>query len=629
MSYHIEGKDIVINGFEQGTASSPYAGIADIRNMDIITVPGEASVEFSEVPALAPPVLNGVAYTASAAAATLTWANTATLYQGVAIVLSGNTATGLSNGVVYYVKNIVGATFQLALQPGFGTVINITGNGTGTFTTYQYGDQRGLGEANCVPISYYVDKHGTPIGQKAIYIVDGSNYVWCVLPNVFDAILPANALIFLGNIGGVGASPICGAGIAVWNDYLMLFGTTTAGVDYAHISTLFSSGPAAAWSYTWKTVTTQTLNSRVSMVNSQGDGNLYFTSADGVGSLIKTPGTNFDPTNSATYTLLEAALLLPSDDVSTCISELGPNLLIGGQGNFVYVWNRNSLGFDSLLNIPDPGITAIVSVSQNAYVFAGTRGRIYITNGSGIDLYKKFSDYVTGIVAPYIVWYDANFGRNQLYFGFASYDNTNTQIANTSGAWAIDLDTDTLRMQNKTTQTGYPGSVSMVTEMPQVSTTQSAAGTAMVIGWSTIIGGSPFTYGVDVGSSIPYSNYESYVELDMIPVGTFLDPFSPSQVEWKTSVPLVAGESIRLSYRPSLETSFSLITDPTHTTGESSGVGAIADVFQVNFQKVQWVQLKVETKSTNTNPSYVRLTEIRIRDYPSGNQNERTYPITV
>lgn len=625
MAYSIQGTDLVIQGFDAGIADSPYKGIGDMRNMDIISVPGEAMVNFSETPAAQPPVLNAVAFSASSATSLFTWANTVTLTQGTAITLNSFSGSGVTTGLAYYVINVSGATFQLALAPGAGGApITITGSGTGTFTTYQYGNQQGFGSS--APVSYYVDRFGAVASAPALLIVDGSNYVWLLLSTTAN-LVPANTLVFLGNIGGVAASGVFGNGIAIWNDYIILVGID--GTDSAHLSTLFSSSTAAAWSYSDLDgfAGFAAFNGHIDVIISQADGRLYYTSTTGIGNIIQQPNKTFSPSDTSTYVINPQALLMPTDDRATCIAELGAYLLIGGIGSFVYTWDKLSLGFSGLLNVPEITTYNIVATSQNAYVFSGVRGRIYITNGSGIDLYKKISDYITGVVSPYIIWQDASFGRNQLYFAFKAQNNAGSVQNTVSGCWALDLDNDSFRFQNKTTNTGYGSTTTMVVEMPSYNSFDNPAppvGTAMVIGWTN---GS--TYGVDVGSNAPYSNYESYLDTDMVPVGTYIDTFTPTQVEWKTSVPLVAGESVQMLYRTDLASSFQEITDATHPTGESSTIGSLSDVIQTNFQKAQWVQIRVQTKSTSTNPSYVRLVQVRIRAYPSGNQPESPFPISI
>ena len=640
MAYRIEGKDIVVSGFESGIADTPYSGIADMRNIDIISVPGEAAVNFSEVAAAKPPAFNAVAYTAQNAGDTITVSSTTGLYPGVAIVLAGNTATGISNGVVYYVGNITATTFQLFIGATLGSAIAITSDGTGTLTTYQYGNQRAVG-GSIAPVARFVQSATlSSQGRNGVYLTDASNYAWVILPSASGNI-PANSLIFLGNIGGVGASTVPGSGIAIWNGYLILLGGDAgffSTLDYAPIITLFSSGPAAAWAYAWETISPIQMggiNNRISTLVSAEDGNLYFTTNAGLGSLSETPGDTFDPSDPTSYTLTGDAVALPEYDKSTCIAELGSVLLIGARGSFVYVWDKISIGFSTLLNIPDKMVINIVATSQNAYVFAGRRGRIYITNGSGIDLFKKIPDYVTGTYSPYITWWDASFSKNQLNFSFTGSTNADAALTTVAGAWSIDLETDALRMVNKPTNSGYGGTVSMVVEMPIGATNtgvtnapilgDNQSGSGMVIGWWN----GTSTYGVDVGSSTPYTSYESYIQTDMIPVGTYLDKFTPSQIEWKTSVPLGGNgtaESIRISYRQNLNDSFTLVGSTTatgtsvvgSTTLTTTGSYAVSDYYQVNFEKVQWVQLLVEMSSNATTPTYNRLTEVRIRDWPSG-----------
>jgi len=518
------------------------------------------------------------------------------------------TVSALGTSTLYYVRNIVGTTFQISTSPT-GTIYDFLFDTTGTFTTYQYGNQRGINAQ--APISYYVDKNDE-MGDNTnfysgVYLVDGSNYAWFVSSQAMGAI-PANSLLFLGNTGGIGASATSGSGVITWIGYLLLFGIGSADISIIDIGNFLNTGPSA-WDYSWETANTDGINGRVSVLLSQEDSNVYFTSEEGIGSIIENPGENFDPTDTTTYTFNNAAIRIPVNDDSVCLAELGPNLLLGGRRSFVYTWDKVSPGFNSILNIPDNFITAIVPANQNAYIFAGTRGYIYITNGSGIDVYKKYPDYLTGVTNPYIRWKDANFIKNQLIFGITATTNAGVAVTTVAGVWAIDLNNDALRMMNKLTDSGYDATTAMTVEYPvspSENNTSMTSGNSMMVGWFT---GS--TYGLDIGTSNPYTNYESYLQTEFIPVGTFLDPFTPSQIEWKTALPLVSGEGVKLYYRTSLADSFTLIS-------ESTTAGQLSDVYKANFQKVQWLQLLLETKSTASSPSFVRATEIRIRDYPSG-----------
>lgn len=863
MSYRLEGKDIVISGMQQGIAESPYDGIADMRNMNILTIPGEASVQLKEVPATLPPILNDIPFTADAGTNRLTWAGASPgLYESCALFLEftnsaeylvvggaggggggntmgnagggggggaggmltgslslapgtyaitvgaggaggsptndgdngdpssiaalveadggggggrkagnglagasggggggndgggspttggagtvgqgnngggqtstldgggggggaggvgasssgssggaggvgssssisgspvtyaaggagggfnsgnpgtsggantgnggqggqGNNGTGGNGGsgvvviryligtldatggtittsggytihtfttsgdfivtggvapdTVYYARNIVGNTFQLAFAPGRSTVIDITGNFSGTFTTYQYGNQRGLTASTTAPcpVAYVVDRNRENGASNGIYLTDLSNYLWAIMPaavNFGSFTIPANSLIFMGNIGGAGADSSISTGICLWNGYFMLFGP--AGLDIADINDLWlDGGPSSAWDYDWWTGTSaNNLNLRINTLVGQ-DNVVYYCSSDGVGSIIVNAGEVFDPDDSDTYTRTSSALALPSFDSSTCLAELGTNLLVGGENSFVYPWDRVSTSFNYPIVVPDNFITNIVGTNQNAYVFAGNRGRIYITNGAAIDLYKKVPDYVTGILNPYFRWRDVSFARNQIYFTFTVTTNADVAVQTCNGAWAINLGNDALYMSNKITNTGYSGITTMAVEMPAASIPDQPSGTALTLGWN--VGG---VYGIDVGSSEPYTSGESFIEFDMIPIGTLLNTFTPSQFEWKVSQPLGGNgtpETIRLLARQNLSDSFVEIGITT-LSGATANTVALSDVYQTNFQKAQWLQLRLESSSNATTPTLCRFYEVRIREF--------------
>lgn len=876
MSYRLEGKDIVISGMAQGIAESPYDGIADMRNINTITIPGEGSVQFKEIPATLPPVLTDIAFTADAATNRFTWAGPNTLYESAAISLEfdndceyivvgggggggggdtgpnnggggggaggmvdgsfspnpgvypivigdgggggggaagtgaspgsdgnistitspaaaliaqgdaggggggvnatppgedgrdgasgggaaytdgvpgegtagqgndggtwsnsgagggggggggksgvGGDASGLTGGVggaglsssisgspvtyaaggaggdqgagspvagpantgngggggfgqagnfngtaggsgvviiryptglvnatggtittsggftihtfttsgdfeitgsiatdtVYYVRNIVGTTFQITDAPGSSVVIDVQVDFSGTFTTYQYGDQRGLAGSSTTaicPVSYIVDRNSENGQSNGIYLTDLSNYLWGIFPkaqSVGSVTIPANTLIFMGNIGGAGAAANITSGVCIWNGYFMLFGPFGR-VDIASVNDIWFDGPAESWDYEWWTSSgARNINTRTPCLVGQ-DNVLYFCSSDGVGSILVNAGESFDPDDNTTYTRTSDALSLPSFDSSTCLAELGTNLLVGGENSFVYPWDRVSTSFNYPIVVPDNYIANIVGTNQNAYVFAGNRGRIYITNGAAIDLYKKIPDYVTGIINPYFRWRDASFARNQIYFTFTVTTNADVAVQTVNGAWAINLANDALYMSNKITNAGYSGITSMVVEMPAAGITDQPAGTALTLGWN--VSG---TYGIDVGSSLPYTGGEAFIEFDMIPIATLLDVFTPSQFEFKLSEPLGGNgtpETVRLLARQNLKDSFVEIGITTLSGPVTDVTVALSEVYQTNFEKAQWLQLRLELTSNDTTPTMVRFYEARIRDF--------------
>jgi hypothetical protein len=522
---------------------------------------------------------------------------------------------GIATGQVFYVRNISGSTFQLSLSPT-GALVDILTDISGTFTTYQYGNQR-TGSSSPAPVAYVVDRNAQNIFANGIYLTDASNYVWYISPTTlspttFGPAIPANSLIFLGNIGGVGASGFVVTGINVWKGYLFVFGPNIQGTDVANLFDLFTDGPLAAWDYNWwSSSNAVSTNNRISTLVGQDDV-LYYTSEAGVGSILENVNETFDPSDSSTYTQNEDALTIPTYDQATCLGELGTNLLVGGKNSAIYPWDRVSTSFTYPIIVPEFNIISIIGTNQNAYVFAGNRGRIYITNGSAIDEYKKIPDTLTGIVNPYIRWRDASFARNQLYFTFTASTNADVAVEAVNGGWSIYLPTDALSMTNKITNSGYSGVTTMAVEMPPVSNADQPAGTSLTLGWTV---GS--TYGVDVGSSSPYDGGEAYIDFDMIPIGTLFNSFTPSQFEWKLSQPLGGNgtaETVALYYRTNLTDSFTLLGTTT-LTGATANTVALSDIYQANFQKAQWLQIRAVLTSNATTPTYCRLYEIRIRDY--------------
>lgn len=619
MSYRLEGKDIVISGFEEGIADSPYLGIGDIRNVNLLSRPGEAAVNYKTQAMTVPPTVNAAAFTATDSSNTISWTpGGITLYKGLAIVLNTNSATGLSTNKVYYVGNISGSTFQLFTSSYNAasnvSPVNITSDGSGTFSTYQLAKPM----HSCVDKGQVTASSSGGVPSITSFIVDSKNQVWLLASyNGADPYTPGT-LIYLGNKDstiGTGDNSIC-----VWANYLFLF--RPGAIDIWNMDP--QEDPATAWSYSWAGLSLNPGSGRSLRSLAAQDNALYVCNGAAIASVLENPNETFDPTDSTTYTANSTALALPTGERATCLAELGTNLLIGGSGSFVYPWDRVSTSYSYPLVVPERYIQLIVGTNSNAFIFAGNRGNIYITNGANIDLFKKIPDYISGETQPYYLTGgvgltnattasgqtqrgDALYWRNQIYFSVLGFPNGSTTALTTlAGVWAIDITTGALRFCNKPSYNTYAGTVSVI--VPDMGSFRTG-GEGLFFGWIDGDG----NIGVDNSINTPYTNYETYIETDIIPVGTYLDSFTPSQLEWKSSKPLVSGESVKIYYRTNLTESYTLI-------GTSSTVGALSDVYQTNFQKAQWIQLKVEYNSTASTPSFVPLYELRIRDFPGDNK---------
>lgn len=592
--YKIErGKEIVFSGFQNGIADSPEAGFGLMKNVNIISVPGEASVGFVTDSVTLPPSVSGANATFDQTTDIVTSAGAvgAGLYNQCAVTF-GNTTGGVTAGAVYWVGNLSGSTFKIYDHISCtGSAVNLTGDVSNTISTVQATAMKQYAT------SLEANVGGTPSYPNYNFFLDESGRAWFLNTS--------NALVFLGNTTLTNAS---GNGLCVLGGtasapgYLMVF--REQDIDYLSIDALTSTGStASAWGYGWESSISGVSGTSHQAIIGQ-DNAMYFCNVRYAGRVVITPGSVFDPTSSGTYTFDEFAREIPNTDEARCLAELGENLLIGGKQNLIYTWDRVSPNLGWPIPLPETNVKAIVSTLQSAYIFVGNRGRIYITNGSAVELFKKVPDYLTGTIDPYFVWGGALFWKNQLYFSFSAYTNAGVATSSTTGAWGIDLTSGALRLTNNAS-IGASGNVPIIAPDVRSST---PGGAGLIIA-RTSTTGMTTTYGILVTTSDPHTDIDSgtSIDTDLVPVGTFQTPYTFSQVEYKTSVPLVSGETIRISYRLSRSGAFTPIAT------FSSETGLVSDVSDINFENAQWLQLRIEMASTETSPTWIPLTEVRIK----------------
>lgn len=591
MAYRLEDTDLIFDGFEKGIGESPELGIADIRSMNITSVPSETAVNFSLQGVTLPPVVTSIAFTVVASSDIFTVASTTNWYTGIAIIintLSGGTGISAATGSnVYYAYNITSTTFQLSKSLAFlNNPVNVTLDGSGTLSTAQFGS----------PVDSVLGAGGSTstaangqVYQNA-YILDDLGQVW-ILGNGQSQTQGLNVLQFCGNTNHSTTSAAGGYGIVIWKSYLFVFLGNK--IDYISLASLLGNGPFGAWHIGWKTITSSAAGHKALAAT---DDAVYFCNGSAVGSFLLVAGATFDPTDATTFTFNTSALALPTFDFAVCIAQLGTSLLVGGILTFVYPWNRTSTSFNYPLIVAEAFVKNIVSTNSNAYIFAGNRGNIYITNGANIDIYKKFPDHLSGTETPYYNWGAALYFRNQLYFSVSATTNAAAAINTFAGVWAYDLKTNALRLENSLSTASYSGTVPVIVPMGGIP----SAGNGIYVGYVQTTGF------IDYSSSNPYTNFESYIDTELVPVGTFYTPKTYEQAEFKLSAPLVTGEQVRMAYRTNLSANFATIFTTT-------AAGTISNGNSPNFEKVQWIQFRLSLASTVSSPSYNRLKEARIR----------------
>lgn len=118
--------DLVITGWEVGISNSPYQtqqntalvaqGVSDMKNVDIITVPGEASVAMGVQNIQTQAAIVNDVFTADSTTDTITYDGVIPIENNTAIIVSnsgGSLPGGLSANTSYFIANKTATTFQL------------------------------------------------------------------------------------------------------------------------------------------------------------------------------------------------------------------------------------------------------------------------------------------------------------------------------------------------------------------------------------------------------------------------------------------------------------------------------------------------------------------------------------
>lgn len=325
---------------------------------------------------------------------------------------------------------------------------------------------------------------------------------------------------------------------------------------------------------------------------------------------------------AAAYTFTQERVNLPSFEVATCLAENDNTILIGTKSNILYSWNQIDPTPSDLLPMPENYTYNLVTVNNSIYAFVGNRGNIYVTNGSSVSLAMTVPDYCTGLIEPYFLWGGAMYMRGRVWFSIQD-QNAGNLTGNCGGVWSFvptqnfSITQDVglaLRMDNQNSYGTYNGRAVLL--IPNQN--QAARGPQYYSAWINYDNGfSNPTYGIDSSAQNP-STIATSIDTDIIPIGTMLSKKTLSQIEYKLAQPLDVSfgtESVSIKYRTDLTTSFAslgtLITEPYVSGGLAAN--NISGYYPVNFEKSQWIQLRVTLTPNGNGGTFIRLAELRIR----------------
>lgn len=592
---------LIVDGWEKGIADSPYTGIASMKNLNSSWLPGATYVNYKRKAM----TISGGTMTTPAYYCGATGTSTGTYYilddsgqvwivtngGTTATLLTGNTTAGSGKGRgIAYWQNYLFV---------FGTTyIDVCGNGTGT---------GGITSSNWKNINssghYLTNLTGINI-TSAISSGDSSftlSSAWQFATGVYEVL-----------IGGAGGQYV--QGTFTFNSTAVTFSPTanassiTTTVDI-HI---FPQAAQPGSAYQHQAIIGY-------------DDVLYFCNGITLGSILAPAGQIFNPTGTAaaapTQRFNYAAVQIPLTDIANWIVNFSDSIIIGGNNN-LYPWGAfrspQALSYDVPIPAPE-NISKMINIMNILYIFAGSKGNIYQSNGYSLSIFKKIPDSFLGVIDPNWTIGGVMVHRNKLFFGASGISQGGSIMV--SGIFSLVLiggstqytlesaGAITYESQNSygSTPTSANDSTNILIDLNYgVTSPDSSQPDSYFSAWYNNSVGA-----VDYNDATLWANYEPSVESDLIPCGTYLQSTTFENVEFKLDRPMMDGDSIKLYYRTSFSGSYTLIGTTTANSGSTPPFLPLSDNFNSNVNTAQWVQLMATFKCASSS-SYLPLREIRL-----------------
>lgn len=494
----------------------------------------------------------------------------------VTFTSTGTLPAPLVVGTTYYVTSVAGNIYQVSLTTGGGN-ITFTSAGTGVISVTDILGLLPIG--NITNFSFFgltpgnstltIAQYTSPTGATVV-----SNWL---SPTGQYAIIDPTGNIILGNFTYKSATVTL---VAPLSSNLVL------------------------GNYSVQILNTLTSNYRAYV--SKLDGNLYFANGRYLGAIVSfNSNTTFNPGSPSTYTVDFGITVVPQpQDSITDMVDLNSNMVISG--NFdIYSWDYLSANVQTSNPVGEQ-IVRMINLLNNIYILAGTKGNVYVSNGFSAQVFYKIPDYVSSSIDPVWNYGDLMVHRAKLFFQAMATTSSGTNVL--AGVFSIIASPSTIG-ENATgfvmeSQNSYGLTPSAGAKPTGVLIDNEAFSTGLDMyysGWSN--GAS--AGGIDFNDGTGWSNFEPVIESDLIPVGDLVgdQKHTFGNIEFKLDRPMLSGDQIRLSWRPSLTDSYSVI-GTTATT-------VLSEYKQSNIAQAQWIQFKAEL-ACGTPTSFIPLREVRL-----------------
>ena len=619
-----EKLEYVIDGWENGISDNPERGSANIKNINIDSIPGVAMCNHKLMPQIQTSMSDTFTVNAANHTITLVTATTPILY-GAPVVISGASLPAeLHAGYTYYFLSSSGVGVSDTTGYLTDTFNPITGYGSPVQITAGSG---AIGSFDMTkPTAYTTDTLRNGLSGN-YYVVDSFGRVWT---NVNGAGSGQPGLIWtVLKYGGNTGTPTdaSGNGICFFKHYLFVFRNAKIDIYDAYGQEV----SPYSWTSNWGTLKTSASFTLPHPAIWGQDNVLYYGDGSFLGN-ISSQGDNpvIPKPKIADFVkdvaVQTATLQLPLNEIISCLEEPsidaspGNYIYIGtSTSNYIYPWNKTpqqytlangtilTTAYDAPLVMPEVGTYQMLNINKLVYILAGQRGNIYYTNGSSIVHFSKVPYQPTLTPYPVFTWGGIMSLRNNLVFGATDVNG------NAAGVWSIALAVGQM-LNNVAGAIRNIGQVSGGAFNPTVLIPNSN-GLNYYAGWyNTALTRGGMDY-LDTATptfytynATPATSQGSYIETEIIPIGTAINPKNLTVIEVKLDTALVSGEKFRVCMRNNLSDTYVKVFEQTATgavDGNNSGVG-------VPLINLKWVQFRIDLQTVSAG-SFVRIKELRFR----------------